>query len=54
VNLLDPGTVRTRMRAKAAPGEDPQSLPHPDDIAPHFVALCSPSETRHGEIVSAQ
>lgn len=53
-NLLDPGTVRTRMRAKAAPGEDPMSLPDPDDIAPVFVELCSPSETRHGEIVSAQ
>jgi len=54
VNLLNPGAVRTRMRAKAAPGEDPMSLPHPDDIAPHFVALCSPSETRNGEIIDAQ
>lgn len=53
-NLLNPGTVRTRMRAKAAPGEDPMSLPHPNDIAPLFVALCSPEETRHGEIVDAQ
>ncbi|MGX6647577.1 SDR family NAD(P)-dependent oxidoreductase [Maricaulaceae bacterium MS644] len=54
VNLLNPGAVRTRMRAKAAPGEDPQSLPHPDDIAPLFVTLCSPEETRHGEIIDAQ
>lgn len=54
VNLVNPGTVRTRMRAKAAPGEDPMSLPHPDDIAPLFVTLCSPDETRHGEIVDAQ
>lgn len=54
VNLLNPGAVRTRMRAKAAPGEDPMSLPHPDDIAPVFVELCSPSETRHGEIIDAQ
>ncbi|MFP4518539.1 MAG: SDR family NAD(P)-dependent oxidoreductase [Oceanicaulis sp.] len=53
-NLISPGRVRTRMRAKAAPGEDPMSLPHPDDIAPLFVELCSPSETRHGEIVDAQ
>ncbi|MFW5660918.1 MAG: SDR family NAD(P)-dependent oxidoreductase [Oceanicaulis sp.] len=52
-NLISPGRVRTRMRAKAAPGEDPMSLPHPDDIAPLFVELCSPSETRHGEIVDA-
>jgi len=54
VNLVDPGAVRTRMRATAAPGEDPLSLPHPDDIAPVFVSLCNPGETRHGEIVSAQ
>jgi NAD(P)-dependent dehydrogenase (short-subunit alcohol dehydrogenase family) len=53
VNLVDPGRTRTRMRAKAAPGEDPLSIPHPDEIAPIFVSLCSPSETRHGEIVSA-
>jgi NAD(P)-dependent dehydrogenase (short-subunit alcohol dehydrogenase family) len=50
-NLLDPGRVRTRMRAKAVPGEDPQSLPHPDDIAPAFLALCSAEETRNGEII---
>ena len=54
VNLVDPGTVRTRMRARAAPGEDPMSLPHPDEIAPVFVKLCGPDETRHGQIVSAQ
>ena len=53
-NLVNPGTVRTRMRAKAAPGEDPNSLPHPDEIAPAFVSLCLPSETRTGEIVDAQ
>jgi NAD(P)-dependent dehydrogenase (short-subunit alcohol dehydrogenase family) len=53
-NLVNPGTVRTRMRAAAAPGEDPMSLPHPDEIAPVFVELCSPAEMRHGEIVKAQ
>jgi NAD(P)-dependent dehydrogenase (short-subunit alcohol dehydrogenase family) len=53
-NLVNPGTVRTRMRAKAAPGEDPMSLPHPDEIAPVFVSLCYPSETRTGEIIDAQ
>ena len=42
------------MRAKAAPGEDPETLPTPDEIAPKVVELCLPSETRNGEIVSAQ
>ncbi|PWE17365.1 oxidoreductase [Marinicauda salina] len=53
-NLVDPGRTRTKMRAKAAPGEDPMTLPHPDEIAPVFVGLCLPSETRNGEIVAAQ
>lgn len=50
-NLLDPGPARTKMRAKAAPGEDPETLPHPDELAPLFVELALPGETRNGEIV---
>lgn len=53
VNLLDPGVVRTRMRAEAFPGEDPQSLPPPESVAETFVELALPSCTRHGEIVQA-
>lgn len=36
VAILDPGAMRTKMRAKAMPGEDPQTLPHPDDLLPLF------------------
>lgn len=39
VNILDPGAVRTGMRAKAFPGEDPETLPPPEKIAPHIVAM---------------
>ena len=53
-NLLNPGATRTRMRAKAAPGEDPETLPTPEEIAPKVVELCLPTETRNGEIVNAQ
>jgi NAD(P)-dependent dehydrogenase (short-subunit alcohol dehydrogenase family) len=42
VNLIDPGRVRTRMRARAYPGEDPQSLPAPADITDMFVRLARP------------
>ncbi len=52
-NLLDPGVVRTRMRAEAMPGEDPLSLPHPDDIADAFVDLAEPSCHKNGEVVTA-
>jgi NAD(P)-dependent dehydrogenase (short-subunit alcohol dehydrogenase family) len=51
VNLIDPGPVRSLMRAQAFPGEDPQSLPPPDDIAPWFVDLAEASCTRHGELI---
>lgn len=51
VNLLSPGPVRTAMRARAMPGEDPNTLPAPNDLAPLFLQLLSPSETRNGAIV---
>ena len=43
VNLIDPGRVRTRMRAQAYPGEDPLILPQPEAITDLFVELASPS-----------
>ena len=53
LDQLDPGAVRTRMRAEAMPGEDPLSLPHPDDIADAFVDLSAPDCRRNGETVRA-
>jgi NAD(P)-dependent dehydrogenase (short-subunit alcohol dehydrogenase family) len=49
VNIVDPGRVRTSMRASAYPGEDPMTLPAPDDITDLFVELASAECTRHGE-----
>jgi len=43
VNLLNPGPMRTAMRAKAMPGEDPDTLPTPSEIAPQIVEMLSPS-----------
>lgn len=37
--LLDPGAMRTKMRAEAMPGEDPMSLPEPSEIGPLVVEL---------------
>ena len=53
VNLIDPGSVRTTMRAAAFPGEDPMTLPTPDEIADVFVELAEPACDRHGEVVRA-
>jgi NAD(P)-dependent dehydrogenase (short-subunit alcohol dehydrogenase family) len=54
VNLVNPGATRTAMRAEAMPGEDPETLPTPEQIAPVFLDLAAPDCTRHGEIVNAQ
>lgn len=51
VNLLDPGAVRTAMRAQAFPGENPMTLPHPDQIAPRFLELAVPACRKHGDIL---
>lgn len=37
--LLDPGAMRTRMRAEAYPGEDPATVTDPAGIAPLIVQL---------------
>ena len=50
-NLIDPGVARTAMRARAFPGEDPESLKPPEAVAGAFVALALPSCSRNGEIV---
>jgi NAD(P)-dependent dehydrogenase (short-subunit alcohol dehydrogenase family) len=52
-NLFDPGVFRSRLRSAAFPGEDPASLPGPEDVAPALVALCLPAEARSGELVQA-
>jgi NAD(P)-dependent dehydrogenase (short-subunit alcohol dehydrogenase family) len=51
VNLLDPGPTGTRLRFNAFPGLPPESFPTPDEVAPAFVELLLPDETRHGEII---
>ncbi len=52
-NLIDPGVVRTAMRAQAFPGEDPMRLPAPDAITETFVSLAEPSCRQNGQIVPA-
>ncbi len=51
-NLLNPGPVRTGMRAKAMPGEDPQTLPPPEALGPLIVDMLSPSYRKSGELVT--
>jgi NAD(P)-dependent dehydrogenase (short-subunit alcohol dehydrogenase family) len=50
VNCFSPGATRTGMRAKAMPGEDPMSLPHPDHVAAQIVPMCEPAFSDNGGV----
>jgi NAD(P)-dependent dehydrogenase (short-subunit alcohol dehydrogenase family) len=50
-NIFDPGGTRTGMRAEAMPGEDPMTLPTPEEVAAEMVKLVAPDETRTGACV---
>jgi len=54
INLFDPGGTRTKMRANAMPGEDPETLPSPEVVAAHLVPLLSPEETRTKHLICAK
>jgi NAD(P)-dependent dehydrogenase (short-subunit alcohol dehydrogenase family) len=49
-NLLNPGPVRTRMRAQAMPGEDPQTLTSPEAVAEAVLPLIGKELKQSGEI----
>lgn len=53
VNSLNPGPVRTRMRASAFPAEDPATLIPPEEAARAWVHLLADRET-HGQALEAQ
>jgi NAD(P)-dependent dehydrogenase (short-subunit alcohol dehydrogenase family) len=54
VNLLNPGPIRTAMRAKAMPGENPSALKRPEELTPLIVELLSPSSQKNGQLVNFQ
>jgi NAD(P)-dependent dehydrogenase (short-subunit alcohol dehydrogenase family) len=39
-NCFSPGPTRTRMRAQAMPGEDPETLPSAEEVAAQIIPLC--------------
>jgi NAD(P)-dependent dehydrogenase (short-subunit alcohol dehydrogenase family) len=39
-NCFSPGPTRTKMRAAAMPGEDPMSIPSPEEVAAQIVPMC--------------
>jgi NAD(P)-dependent dehydrogenase (short-subunit alcohol dehydrogenase family) len=49
-NCFSPGATRTNMRASAMPGEDPMTLPHPDEVAAQAAAMCAPGFDDNGGV----
>jgi NAD(P)-dependent dehydrogenase (short-subunit alcohol dehydrogenase family) len=50
VMLLNPGPLRTKMRAEAMPGENPLTLMTPQDLAPWFVTLTRSDWAETGKV----
>jgi len=54
VNAINPGPVRTRLRARAFPGENPNTLKTPDEIMAGYLYVMGENCDRNGEIIQAQ
>jgi NAD(P)-dependent dehydrogenase (short-subunit alcohol dehydrogenase family) len=53
-NLINPGGTRTRMRAEAFPGEDPKTLPTPEEVAEAYVPLAEAGCMLNGARIEAR
>lgn len=52
-NLVNPGIVKTNLRAEAFPGENPDTHPKPETVTDVFVELAAENLKKNGEIVKA-
>ncbi|MBU6407526.1 MAG: SDR family NAD(P)-dependent oxidoreductase [Alphaproteobacteria bacterium] len=50
-NLFNPGPTRTAMRARAYPGEDPMTLPSPEEVADQITPLLQAAWTENGATI---
>lgn len=50
INSVNPGATRTAMRAQAMPGEDPETLPTPAEVATKIALLCDPALDATGKL----
>lgn len=54
VNCADPGGTRTAMRAQAFPGENPDTLRTPAEVARTLLPLIGPDTTFTGRLYQAK
>lgn len=52
-NLVNPGPMRTGMRVEAFPGEDPMTVPAPEELVDAIVPLAEASCQLNGEWIAA-
>ncbi len=50
INCVNPGATRTAMRAQAMPGEDPETLPTPAEVAAKIALMCDPALDATGKL----
>lgn len=50
VNLISPGAVATKMRAGVMPGENPETLPTPEETAQKFMPYLAESFDQTGQV----
>ncbi len=50
VTCVNPGPLRTKMRAAAMTNEDPMTLKTPEDFAPSVMRFCSPEWVESGKV----
>jgi NAD(P)-dependent dehydrogenase (short-subunit alcohol dehydrogenase family) len=50
VNCFSPGPTRTKMRAAAMPGEDPETLPTAEEVSAQIVQMCVGDFTENGAV----
>jgi len=55
VNIIDPGTIQTKLHARAFPAINPSSLPTPEAVVPTYLYLMGDDSLEmNGKIVNAQ
>lgn len=54
VNAINPGPVRTQMRVRAFPGEDPNTLPLPENVMDAYLYAMSDDCREVGKVIMAQ
>lgn len=50
VNAFSPGPARTRLREQALPGEDPETVPEPEEVMAAIIEMCVPEFTDLGSV----